>query len=241
MTPKDTILREIRAALEHEPRVNIHRNTIHMAFLNDALTMDGEVGSLAAKRIALEHARTLNGIYNTIDRLRVTPGERKGDGAVRDALAAFLLDETAFRDHAISTKSKGSAIRLRDPGKQTQGTITIDVQDGVATLSGQVGSLSHKRLAGVLAWWTPGCRDVINELDVTPLEYDHDDEILDALRLVLEKDPLVHAHQIRANSQNGVVTLHGLLTTEEERRMAERDAWYLFGVQDVINLIVVGQ
>lgn len=239
MPNKEAIMREIRAALEHEPRLNVHRDAIRIDFSNGALTMDGEVGSIVAKRIALEHARSLNGISGTIDRLRVTPGERRGDGAVRDALSAFLLGDTTFQDYLISTQAKGGGLRLRDPGSQIQGTIEIDVENGVVTLRGRVGSLSHKRLAGVLAWWSPGCRDVVNELDVTPVEYDHDDEILDALRLVLEKDPLVREHQIRADSRNGVVTLRGLLATQEERKMAELDTWYLFGVRDVINLIAV--
>ncbi len=241
MTAKESILREIRAALEHEPRVSMHHNDIRITFCDGALTVEGEVGSIAAKRVALEQARTLNGIANTIDRLRVTPGERKGDGAVRDALADFLLEEKVFTDCNISALAKGNSIILRDPGMHARGSIQIDVQDGVATLSGRVGSLSHKRLAGVLAWWTPGCRDVVNELDVMPLEYDHDDEILDALRLVFEMDPLIHSDQIRADSRNSVITLHGLLATEEERRMAELDAWYLFGVRDVVNRIAVGQ
>ncbi|MDA8364609.1 MAG: BON domain-containing protein, partial [Gammaproteobacteria bacterium] len=63
----------------------------------------------------------------------------------------------------------------------------------------------------------------------------------DALRLVLEKDPLVHADQIRANSRNGIVTLHGLVGTAEERKMTELDAWYLLGVRDVVNRIEVRQ
>jgi osmotically-inducible protein OsmY len=119
------------------------------------------------------------------------------------------------------------------------GEIEIAVSDGIVTLEGHVPSLSHKRLAGVLAWWAPGCRDVTNELAIVPGEDDNDDEITDALALVLEKDPLVHAGQLRVRTRNRIVTLHGWLATEEERRMAELDAWYLFGVDEVINRIEV--
>ncbi len=241
MTDDDTILREIRAALEHEPRVRTHHSAIHIAINNGALTIEGEVESIAVKRVALQQARAFSGTYSTIDRLRIAQGEHRGDGAVRDALSRFLLTEGVFLDYAIRARSKGKLIVLRDPGVQAQGPITLDVEEGVVTLRGNVGSLSHRRLAGVLAWWTPGCRDVVNELEVTPVESDHDDEILDALRLVLEKDPLVHADQIRADSRNGIVTLHGFLGTAEARRMAELDAWYLLGVQDVINHIEVWQ
>ncbi len=241
MTVNDTILREVRTALEHEPRIRTHHNAIHLAICDGALMVEGEVDNIAVKRVALEQVRSLNGIHETVDRLRITPGERKGDGAVRDALARFLLTEGAFLYYAIHARTKGEVVVLRDLGAQTQGSITLEVQDGIVTLSGTVGSLSHQRLAGVLAWWTPGCRDVSNELRVTPAESDHDHEILDALRLVLEKDPLVHADQIRADSREGVVTLHGFVVTAEERKMAELDTWYLLGVRDVVNRIQVRQ
>ena len=100
-------------------------------------------------------------------------------------------------------------------------------------------SLSHKRAAGVIAWWTPGCRDVINSLDVQPPEDDNDNEVIDALTLVLEMDPLIQADQIRASCRDYVVTLYGSARTTEERRQAEFDAWCIFAVDDVVNRIEV--
>ena len=40
--------------------------------------------------------------------------------------------------------------------------VEFAVEDGIVTLDGEVPSLTHKRLAGVFAWWVPGSRDVIN-------------------------------------------------------------------------------
>lgn len=68
------------------------------------------------------------------------------------------------------------------------------------------------RLAGVLAWWVPGSRDVVNGLGVEPPEEDNDDEVSDAVRLV----PAVG-----------------------EREMAKFDAWYVFGVDKIVNRIDV--
>jgi osmotically-inducible protein OsmY len=102
-------------------------------------------------------------------------------------------------------------------------------------LDGEVPSLSHKRLAGVLAWWVPGSRDVINGLGVEPPEDDNDDEILDALRIVLEKDPLVDATEVGATCTNGVITLRGLADNDRQKHLIELDAWYLFGVDKVVN------
>ena len=106
-------------------------------------------------------------------------------------------------------------------------------------LNGRVSSLSQKRLAGVLAWWVPGSRDVVNGLEVLPPEEDNDDEVTEAVRIVLEKDPFVNAAQIRVSAASYVVTLSGLVSTEKEREMAESDAWYVFGVDKVINKLEV--
>ena len=42
------------------------------------------------------------------------------------------------------------------------GSIIVAVKDGIVTLNGEVPSLTHKCLAGVLAWWVPGTGDVIS-------------------------------------------------------------------------------
>jgi osmotically-inducible protein OsmY len=100
-------------------------------------------------------------------------------------------------------------------------------------------NLSHKRLAGVLAWWIPGSWDVINGLEVIPSQEDNDDEVTDAVRLVLEKDRFVEASQIRVSTQNYVGTLEGLVATETIKEMAEFDAWYVFRVNRVVNKLAV--
>ncbi len=85
----------------------------------------------------------------------------------------------------------------------------------------------------------PGSRDVINGLEVEPPEEDNDDEVTEAVRVALEKDRFVSADQIRASTQNYVVTLQGIVSTEKEREMAELDAWCVFAVERVINKLGV--
>jgi osmotically-inducible protein OsmY len=239
MGQKEAVVRQVHGLLEHEPRVNLHRYPIKIGFAEGAVVLEGEVEHIAAKKLALELAAGIDGIRGVVDRLRIAPAERKGDGAIRDSLCGFLLREPEFRTCTIRVRTKGGVETLRNvPGKEG-GEIEVAIDDGVITLEGAVTSLSHKRIAGVLAWWTPGCRDVVNSLDVVPAEEDNDDEVVDALRLALEMDPLVQAEQITASCRNYVVTLAGYVRTEEERRQAERDAWALFAVDNVINRIEV--
>jgi osmotically-inducible protein OsmY len=239
MPSKEEVIRRVQGALEYEPLVNLHRRPIKIDYAEGAVVLEGEVEHLAAKKLALELAGAVEGVRGVIDRLRVAPAERKGDGAIRDSFCGFLLREPEFRGCSVRARVKGRVETLREARGDSGGGIEAAVEEGVITLEGKVISLSHKRVAGVLAWWVPGCRDVVNSLAVEPPEEDNDGEIVDALRLVLEMDPLVQASQIRASCRNYVVTIEGYVRTEEERRQAESDAWCLFAVDRVINRIEV--
>lgn len=241
MSERTPVEKAVWAALEREPGVNLHHDPLRVEYdaANHVLILEGEAGSITAKRRAYECASRVAGVDGVIDRLRVRPGEARGDGAIRTSITQALLGEPTLRDCSLHVYHKGIMETLRAL-PDARDTIGLAVEDGVVELTGHVGSLSHKRLAGALAWWAPGSRDVLNELRVTPAEQDGDDEIADALRLVLEKDPLmVHADDVGIAVHGGVVTLGGVVTTDEERRMAEFDAWYLVGVRGVVNDIEV--
>jgi osmotically-inducible protein OsmY len=85
----------------------------------------------------------------------------------------------------------------------------------------------------------PGSRDVINGSAVEPLAEDSAEEITDAPRLVLEKNPFVRADQIRVRTRGRVVTLAGLVPNTTLREMAEFDPRYVFGIDRVVNELQV--
>ena len=237
MPEMTSVEKAVMAAFERDRDINLHRHPIRLEFdiMMGALTLEGEVENIIAKKRAFEIASQVEGIQGVIDRLTVAPSERRGDGAIRDSLVQELLEEPALLHCTIRVHNKGSMETLRESTETPDSLIEVFVNEGIIQLNGVVPSLSHKRLAGVLAWWTPGCRDVINGMRVMPPETDNDDEIADALRLVLEKDPLIHADQIGIRVRNRIVTLTGLVGNKEEKKMAELDAWYLLGVNKVVN------
>ena len=51
--------------------------------------------------------------------------------------------------------------------------------------------------------------------------------------MVLEKDPLLHAETLRVHTHNREVTLQGMVHSDEQRRMAIYDCWYVPGVHEV--------
>jgi osmotically-inducible protein OsmY len=239
MPEMTSVEKAVKAAFERGHDINLHRYPIRFEFdiTKGALTLEGEVENIIAKKRAFEIASQVEGIQGVMDRLTVAPSERRGDGAIRDSLIQELLQEPTLLHCTICVHNKGSMETLREATEMSDNVIKVSVNEGIIQLNGVVPSLSHKRLAGVLAWWTPGCRDVINGMQVTPPEADSDGEIADALRLVLEKDPLIHADQIGIRVKNRVVTLIGLVGNKEEKKMAELDAWYLLGVNKVVNNI----
>lgn len=235
------IEKEVLAALERDPRVDLHHYPVTAGQADGVLTLEGDVRNIAAKKRVLEIAAAVPGVTGIVDRLCVAPAEVMEDGVIRDHVCDALAQESAFKEYSIKANDRGAWETVREIGAEQAGDIEIEVRDGIVTLNGRVGSLSHMRLAGVLAWWVPGSRDVVNGLEVEPPEEDSDDEVVDAVRMVLEKDPFVNAGQIRVSCRDYSVTLDGLVPKPMEKEMAESDAWYVFRVDNVINRIEVSE
>ena len=242
MPGKEDVLKQVRAVLEHEPRINLHRYPLSIDLDSDGtLTLEGDAANIAAKKLALELGASIPGVSGIVDRLRVAPTEAMGDGAIRDHIRDALLQDSALEGCGISVRIKDQMEICRESIGKPPARIELSVTDGVVTLNGRVSSLSHKRLAGLMAWWVPGSRDVINGLEVVPPEDDTDDEITDAVRAALEKDPFVNPDRMRVSTRNCVVTLNGFAVNQKEREMAEIDAWYIFGVDKVVNRLATLQ
>ena len=235
----ETLLTRIRAALERDVRVNMHQTPITVWAQKGQIVLDGMVGDIVAKRAAVNGTFKLTqGRWPVLDLLRVMPGKAMEDLSLRDEVAGMLTKEPVFADYTLTVAVDDEITTLHDSGRPAC-HIHIDIQNGVVTLVGQVESLSHRRLAEALTWWAAGCVSVNNLLTVVPAEEDTDDELTDAVRLLLEKDPLVHADQLRVGTAAGVVELSGSVASDQEKRLAVLDAWYIAGVWDVIDRIEV--
>ena len=232
---RNGILDTLHAALEREPRINLHRSQINSSLRQNALVLEGTLDNIAEKKIAFAIARHVACNLPVLDRLRVKAGEVIEDGALRDKVLNALLHEPVFARYGIQVARNGTPDVVRETLNEDGWAICIAARSGVVQLSGKVDSLSHRRLAEVRAWWTGGCELVENMLKVSPPERETDDELTDAVRLVLEMDPLVHADQIYARARDGVVTLEGYVTSKEEKKLAIMDTWYIPGVHEVAD------
>ncbi len=211
------IVKTIKASLEKELHIDLVKHPVHLNLENNAIVMEGVVDKIAHKKAALLIAMGISGTSGVVDRLRVSPAKKMGDKEIKNHLSDAFAEEPTLNNLAIE----------------------IEINNGIVDIEGTAPSLSHKRLAGVLAWWVPGSVDVINSLEVNPPEEDSDDEITDAVMLALEKDKLVNHSNIKASTKNWVVTLDGVVHSETSKNAAEDDAWYVWGVNGVINRLTV--
>jgi osmotically-inducible protein OsmY len=239
VSERDGVLKKVRAALEREPRINVHKFPVKVEFRDGVLTLEGEVEHIAAKKLSLELAIAVQGVTGIVDRLHVTPATRMGDGAILDAVRDALLQEPTLLNCSIHVLRKGQLEPVRAVADEPRGAIRVSVTEGIVLLDDHVTGLTQKRLAGVLAWWVPGSRDVINGMAVVPEQSDSDGEMAKAVRIVLKKDPFVNEERIRVAAQQSVVTLEGDVPSAPQRDMAEFDAWYVFGVDKVVNNLEV--
>jgi osmotically-inducible protein OsmY len=228
------------AAIRSETRIGPHFEPALLDIDADGTaTIEAEVDSVAIKRLALERLAATKGVSAVIDRLRVKPAKAMSDDGILDHLRKAYYDEPSFYELALKEREGGKLKLVRQAFETERGAIETEVKDGVVILNGRVPSLAAKRLAGVIAWWVPGSRDVINGIAVDPPEEDAPIAIEEAVRIALDKDPFVDAGQVRIGVRHRTVRLTGAVHSQEARDAAEWDAWSVFGVDDVVNELKV--
>jgi osmotically-inducible protein OsmY len=120
-------------------------------------------------------------------------------------------------------------------------SINVEVNDGVATLTGTVPSYAQKIAAQDAAHRVAGVLDVANDIEVKPVDRfaRTDTDIASAVRNALEWDAMVPNELIKSTVSDGWVTLEGEVDYWRERNDAERAVHQLSGVVGVINKITI--
>jgi hypothetical protein len=114
------IVGQVRAALEHEPRINLHRFPLSIELGDDGtLVLEGEAENIAAKKLVLELAASIAGVAGIVDRVRVVPGQRMGDGQIRDHVRNALIGEPAFENCTVLVQLDKQWVTARTPISQS--------------------------------------------------------------------------------------------------------------------------
>ncbi len=235
----ETVVRRIQAAFEVDPWVNPHRDQIKIREERGRVVLEGEVRALSAKRRAPLVAREVEGVEEVVDRLTVTPTEEMEDDEILEHLGRILLDDIAFKHYRIDLiNHKGEEERLQDP-PQPAGWLRIHAEDGTVWLEGEVKSLCDFRLLEAYAWWIPGIRNVVNRLKVNPPEEDSDEQLKEAIRLILDTDRFANGEMIAFDAQDGKVRLWGAVRYLDQKKLIEDAIWAIPGVREIQNGLTV--
>lgn len=118
--------------------------------------------------------------------------------------------------------------------------IAITCEGGYVTVSGTVESVAAKRLTPRLARQIPGVKTVDDRLRVTPPNPMGDLEIADHIRHALIQERNIEEQNIEIETDpDGGVVLRGHVHSLVQKRLSEVLCWWVPGVSNVQNLLVV--
>jgi hyperosmotically inducible protein len=114
----------------------------------------------------------------------------------------------------------------------------VDVQYGIATISGTVDSVPVRDRAVALAGSVRGVRAVVDQLEVLPMARD-DEEIVDEIERVLEVDCVLDPSRMDVGLTGGEARISGSVDSWSERFLAGRVVGSVRGVGSVNNALRV--
>jgi len=124
--------------------------------------------------------------------------------------------------------------------------VTVAVKDGVTTVSGETRTDVGRDSALALVNNTPGVKDVVNDIQVSPVSIFDDDIRLRALRAIYHDNVLSRyasdpAAPIRIVVSNGKLSLYGTVESAMDKQLAGMRANQVSGVFSVQNNLMVAK
>jgi hyperosmotically inducible periplasmic protein len=124
--------------------------------------------------------------------------------------------------------------------------VTVTVKDGVTTVSGETRTEVGRDSALDLVNRMPGVKDVVNDIQVSPVSIFDDDIRLRALRAIYHDSVLSRyasdpAAPIRIVVSNGKLSLYGTVENTMDKQIAGMRANQISGVFSVSNNLVVAK
>ena len=227
ITRSDAQIRDdVKTALLTDPATDSYEVTVEVE--DNAVTLSGEVDSLAERMLAGKVAKGVRGVTGLTNDIAVDYKTDRPDKEIRKDIVQRLKWD-ALVDHVL---------------------IDVTVNNGVVDLAGTVGSASEKDRAIVDAWGSGVETVSADNLEVARWARDEDlkgdkyaekpdAEVRDAVRNALLFDPRVGFYNIDVSVNDGIVTLRGAVEDLNAKRAAARDARNTVGVLRVKNRIKV--
>jgi osmotically-inducible protein OsmY len=171
--------------------------------------LTGMVKTLAQKQRAADLAAAIKGVRSVVNNLKVKP-TTLSDGKLKERVEAALTLDPTVNGFEIS----------------------VTVEEGVATLEGNVDSRQEMELAEDVAARVAGIGAIQNKIKVSPAKERPDDEILNEVVAGLEMDVRVDPSLLQVSVEDGKVMLAGVVGSAAAKSRAIENAW-VAGVDEV--------
>ena len=201
--------------LEFEPSVNAAH--IGVAANRGVVTLTGFVTSYAEKAAAERAARRVKGVK-----------------AIAEEIEVRLPSDTKRADDEIAARAVDI---LKWHGGLPAERLTVKVEKGIVTLTGEVDWQYQKADAEHVVHKLSGVIDVVNQIRVAAPVYASD--IKEKIQKALRRSAEVEASRITVETDGGKVILSGKVRAWYERDIAERAAWSAPGVTEVQDHLTI--
>jgi len=224
---------------------DVRGTAINVDTINGLVTLHGKVHSDTEKTRAVEVVRKIEGVVDVRNLLQVVPPRKEAkvqlsDDLIKSGVENKLKADQSLNDSSISVKS---------------------VNKGVVLMAGKAASLVDDQRALYYAASQPGVIRVASEIDVSDTLPDEDFRsdvgakpdtgkrtaggvmsdlwITSSTKMKLAADSRTPATEINVDSFDGVVTLFGMVPSQESKSAAAEIARGVSGVKRVENQIEV--
>ncbi|ACL20979.1 BON domain-containing protein [Desulfitobacterium hafniense] len=187
---------------------------IHIEVKGDKVSLWGTVDSLAEKDFIGQRIGRIDGVKELDNSLTVA-----NDGKITDK----DIEKQVVERFAQSNFEEIMHLGCR-------------ASKGIVTLLGHLETQSSERLAKRIASQVRGVKEVRSEIDFLEKAVD-DATLVNRVENALVASPWVNAHEIKTSARNGLITLTGMVNTQEEMEWAVDTAYQVPGVKAVVSEI----
>ena len=210
------------------------------------VTLHGKVRSAEEKANAESVAKKIEGVQEVRNLLQVVTSEREkaiqlSDDAIRQRIEKALKADSSLKDSSISVQSVNKGVVLLAGTAKTlsahvRAVETVAGVPGVQRVASEIKS--PDTLADVEIWRESTARGESGK-DSGIMSSASDTWITSATKMRLLTDSRTPALDINVETRAGVVTLFGIVPTQDAKSAAEADARKVSGVKRVVNELQV--
>lgn len=240
---------QLLLALASDPATDVF--DVEVEVEDGIVTLTGIVDSWAERARVATVTKGVNGVRGIRNGLSVDRSQDRPDAAMTAGARQRTEANLQFRDDSSAARASQGRASFRDADldlairralRRDAGlpvdAVQVQVQNGEATLSGQLGTLLARDRAVSLANAVRGVTGVYNRIRVAPPARP-DAAIRNDLREALENHPVTEDNDIDLQLQRGVATLRGTVQSWQERQTAADTAKSIRGVREVRNELQV--